>query len=217
MDGASNPVLLQAHYFDGPTLQLRRTHPPDKDRLCDEYLVDLVPQKIKATLSDGLPFFQQEFRATIEKSGNSPWYELESSLKRKRQIGQMLGYANAGDIRENLYRKVFLGQIDRRRLIYNDYWTSMEEYEDYIRRYREKGDTTLVKNYESMRAGVTWLVDNREMISRGVAEWRLLLRIDSNRQMNLNINDADPLYVFIRDKDLARNIFSDLAGEVTQG
>ncbi len=35
--------------------------------------------------------------------------------------------------------------------------------------------------------------------------------------MNLTINDADPLYVFIRNEDLAKRDFSDLAGEVTQG
>jgi len=217
MDGASNPVLLQALYFDGPTLKLRRTPPPDEDRLCDEYLVDLAPQRIKATPSVSLPFYQKEFRTTVEKNGNNPWYELASGLERKGQIGQMLGYANAGDIRENLYRQVFLGRIDRRSLMYNDYWNSMEEYEAYIRSYRDRGDNALVKSYELMRAGVTWLVDNRDMISRGAAEWRLLLRIDSNSQMNLNINDADPLYVFIREKDLAKGEFSDLAGEVTQG
>lgn len=68
-----------------------------------------------------------------------------------------------------------------------------------------------------MRGGVTWLVDNREMIARGTAEWRLLLRIDSNAEMDFWINDADPLYCFIRDADLARCDFSNLAGEVTQG
>jgi uncharacterized protein YwqG len=68
-----------------------------------------------------------------------------------------------------------------------------------------------------MREGVTWLVENRDMIARSVTEWRLLLRIDSNAQMDFWINDADPLYSFIRHEDLARRDFSDIAGEVTQG
>lgn len=75
----------------------------------------------------------------------------------------------------------------------------------------------MVKMYQQMREGVEWLTSNREMISESVNQWRLLFQLNSNRQMNLNINDSDPVYVFVRENDLARRNFSDLAGEVTQG
>lgn len=68
-----------------------------------------------------------------------------------------------------------------------------------------------------MREGVEWLTSNRDMISESVNQWQLLFQLDSNQQMDLNINDGDPLYVFVKENDLARLNFSDLAGEVTQG
>ena len=55
------------------------------------------------------------------------------------------------------------------------------------------------------------------MISESVKQWQLLFQLNSNQQMDLNINDGDPLYVFVKENDLARLNFSDLAGEVTQG
>lgn len=61
------------------------------------------------------------------------------------------------------------------------------------------------------------MTSNREMISDLVDQWRLLFQLESNLQMNLNINDADLLYVFIRGGDLAGRNFLNLAGEVTQG
>ena len=68
-----------------------------------------------------------------------------------------------------------------------------------------------------MRKGVEWLTSNRDMISESVKQWQLLFQLNSNQQMDLNINDGDPLYVFVKENDLARLNFSDLAGEVTQG
>ena len=55
------------------------------------------------------------------------------------------------------------------------------------------------------------------MIKDLAAQWCMLFQIYSNQQMQLLINDADPLYVFIRNEDLANRNFQNLAGEVTQG
>jgi uncharacterized protein YwqG len=217
MNSAAEPVLLDAHFFSGSPSELRRTPCPNPEQMCDEYLVDLVPQRVRAVPSFSFPFFRKDFLAALEKDREFNWYDLAPDVEQRKQVGQLLGYANAGDIRENLYRQVVLGRLGKRRLMFNDYWRTMEEYEAYIREWQEKGDKRLVEMYEGMRPGVTWLVNNREMISKLVAEWRLLFRLNSNRPMNLNINDADPLYVFIRDEDLASLRFDNLAGEVTQG
>jgi hypothetical protein len=106
--------------------------------------------------------------------------------------------------------------MGKRSLMFNDYWSSMEAYEDDIREWQER-EPSVAKDYESMRPGVEWLVKHGDGIAAQVAEWRLLFRLNSNWAMNLNINDGDPLYVFIRDRDLKAREFSDLAAEVTQG
>jgi uncharacterized protein YwqG len=223
MEGASEPVILDSFYHDGPTDSLARRRSPDPDSLCDQYLVDLIPQRIQAVPTVSLANFRKHFRRHVEVSteeidgedGNLRRINLDSDLRREGQIGQLLGFANAGDERENLYRQLVFTRLGKRSLVYNDYWDSMQEYEAYIETCRN--DKQLVERYQSMRNGVEWLMSNREMILHAVSHWRLLFQLDSNSQMNLNINDADPLYVFVEDRNLAQLDFSNLAGEVTQG
>lgn len=223
MESAAEPVILDALYFDGRPDALARRPSPDPESLCDEYLVDLTPQRIRAVPAVSLASFRKPFRRYVEENtqeidgddGNLRRIYLDMDLKRDGQIGQLLGFANAGDERENLYRQVVLARLDKRRLVYNDYWDSMQEYEAYIETWRS--NKHLVEQYQRMREGVEWLTSNRDMISESVNQWQLLFQLDSNQQMDLNINDGDPLYVFVKENDLARLNFSDLAGEVTQG
>jgi uncharacterized protein YwqG len=217
MESAADPVLLDAHFFDGARRSLRRVPSPDADELADEYLADLIPHRVRAVPAVSLPFYSKAFRAALEDGRDFHWHDLDPEPARGPRVGQLLGYANARDVRQNLYRHVVLGRLGRRELIYNDYWSSVGEYEAYIREWAGKGEKDLVTMYEEMRPGVTWLVDRREEIGRAEAEWRLLFRLDSNAPMNLSINDADPLYAFVRQGELAAGRFGDLAGEVTQG
>jgi uncharacterized protein YwqG len=219
MDGASEPVLLDSIVSTGDAAQLTRTSPPSHAEPADEYLVDLAPVKVHGIPAISLANYQKDFRRPIDcdEKDHSRRIELIGDLALPDQIGQMLGFANAGDERENLYRQVFLGQMEKRRLIYNDYWESMEEYHAYVDEYRQRGELGMVKNYERMRDGVEWLTSHRDEISRAVDDLQLLLQINSNEPMNLLINDCDPLYIFARRSDLKRGDFSQLAGEVTQG
>lgn len=223
MECAADPVILDAIYFDGDFSSLHRRRAPPADQLCEDHLLDLVPQKINAVPAVSIASYRKSFRRHVEENteevngedGQLRRIYLESDLEGEGQIGQLLGFANAGDERQNLYRQLVLARLGRRELVYNDYWESMAEYEAYIKKWKD--NKQLVRMYRGMRKGVVWLTSNRDMISRHVDEWRLLFRLDSNREMNLNINDADPLYVFIRHEDLANKNFSNLAGEVTQG
>jgi uncharacterized protein YwqG len=223
MESASEPVVMDSIFYDGDMATLARRESPAYDELCDEYLVDLIPQKIKAVPAISLASYRKNFQRYVEqhagkvggKDGESRRYELQSALHLEGQIAQLLGFANAGDERENLYRKLVLAKMGKRRLVNRDYWDSMDEYEAYIQQFNY--DAKMVQFYERMREGVIWLTTNGAAIQQAVDEWRLLLRIDSNFAMNLNINDADPLYVFIRHEDLANRNFWNLVGEVTQG
>lgn len=219
---AAKSVLIDCLFFDGDRSQLRRTPSPDADRLADEYLVDLVPQKIRAVPTVSIAHYRKKFRHDVEqlteaiqkKDGNWRLSELEGDFVYDDQIGQMLGFANAGDIRQDLYRRVYLNRIGRGEFINDDWWDSIEQYESFLEPYR---NTQMWEYHSASREGVVWLVNNKETMAQGVSEWRLLFRLDSNQAMDLNMMDADPLYVFIRDEDLAARRFSNLAGEVTQG
>jgi hypothetical protein len=178
---------------------------------------------VEAVPDISLATYRKSFQRHIEENtqdvngedGSLRCSSMKCDLGPRGSIGQLLGFANAFDERDNLYREVVLGRIGKRQLVYNDYWDSMAEYEAYIEKWKD--NEQLVRMYRGMRDGVEWLTSNREMISRLVDEWRLLFRLNSNSRMDLNINDADPLYVFIRHEDLANRNFSNLAGEVTQG
>jgi uncharacterized protein YwqG len=223
MEGEAERVILDTLYFDGHPSSLTRVPSPDSERLQNEYLVDLRPQEIRAVPAVSLPNYRRDFRKAIQTLTEEDEVDVETrriellcDLQAKGQIGQILGFANAGDERENLYRQFYLARIGKRRLIYNDYWDSMQEYEADIEDWRQRGELGWVKGHEAMREGVTWLVDNREKIAKGVSEWLLLCQIESNREMDFWINDADPLYTFIRHEDLANRDFSCMAAEVTQ-
>ena len=203
---AAEPVVLDSIFFQGETSALARRPSPSEESLCDEYLVHLVPQRVSAVPSISLPIHLKQFRGELEEAlGNgSQLYEVQSDLARDGQIAQLLGYATPFNEQTKLYRQMALAQLNKRDLIYNDYWDTIEEYEACIKQWGD--NQQLGKMYTGMRDGVVWLTSNRKMIDDAVAQWRLLFRVDSNSLMNLNINDADPLYVFIRDEDLAIGI-----------
>jgi len=222
MDGASVPVGLLAHFHQGSFQGLGRRSLPSDAELCDEYLVDLVPHRVQAVPSIDLARYRKAFRASFDDyaeaahpDGMEAIWKFLAALQPTKAVGKLLGFANASDESENLYRHVVLGKLNQRSLIYNDYWDSIAEYEAYIEQYKK--NRTMYRDYQQMRPGVTWLDANRQKITQLVDEWQLLLRLKSNSALNLCINDSDPLYVFIRAEDLQAKQFGDLAGEVTQG
>lgn len=220
MESAAKPVLLDAVYHTGPTGSLGRTPTPPQDRLADRYLVDLKGHRAKAEVSLSVATYDREFQwrvqaATAEQFETESFgrlVELEGEFWKGHHVGQVLGFATSSEHRTDLYRQIHFGQIGRRGLMFSDYWPTMTDYEAEIAFRSEEGQTMLVDDYEEMRPQVTWLTDNAASIAAGAAEWRLLFRIGSISEM-----DLCPLYVFIRDADLAAGNFSNLAGEVTQG
>ena len=89
MESAAEPVTLDALYFAGSLSSLRRVEAPAPNRLCDEYLVDLQPQKTRVVPSISLPHYRKDFRATFDqlppdldgRDGVDRRYELERSLQ----------------------------------------------------------------------------------------------------------------------------------------
>jgi uncharacterized protein YwqG len=219
IESAGEPVPVSPVFSPG-NAALRRRSPPRGSVLCDEYLDGLTPVRVRFVPWVSLPHYDHNFAEEVEGGvGGGPEaclrrIDLAQSLRHPGQIGQVLGYANAGDENQNLYRQISLTRMGQRARMYADHWDSMEAYEHTL---TESAGTPFLESQQQMRPGVEWLMAHRDEIAAEAAEWRLLLQVDSNQEMNLMINDADPLYVFIRDADLARSDFGDLAGEVTQG
>jgi hypothetical protein len=63
---------------------------------------------------------------------------------------------------------------------------------------------------------VRWILANRERIAAEAARWQVLLKVESNHPMDLWVNDADPVFVFIRTDDLKAGDFSRLRAVATQ-
>lgn len=252
LSGAGYPVILDTLYFDGDLASLSRRPSPQADSLCDDCLVDLVPQRMRAVPSLSFPNYKKHYQQAFEDKAPDIkeerrkvcTYDLDNAFFREGQIGQMLGYANAADERDNLYRNVVLSQLDKRDFKNCHYWETMQDYETWLEDQRagqrsldlealERESDALERDQlehdqresardqlecdQRQRIGVEWLTSNAEMLATAADQWRLLLQIESGPELNLWINDADPLYVFIHEADLARRCFSNLAGEVTQG
>src|SRR5260370_36575444 len=66
-------------------------------------------------------------------------------------------------------------------------------------------------------AKLNWLFDHRDEIRAEAPRWRLPLRIDSNRAMNLNIADSDAIYFCISSTALAHRDLSRMQTGLTQG
>ncbi|MFO0897383.1 MAG: DUF1963 domain-containing protein [Pirellulales bacterium] len=225
MESAAKPVLLDAIFHAGPPGSLRRIPTPTRDRLANRYLLDLKGHRARAEVSLSIATYDREFQgrvqvATAEQFETESFgrlVDLEGEFWKRHHVGQVLGFATSSEHCTHLYRQIHFGQIGRRGLMFSDYWRTMTDYEAAIAFQREEGQAMLVDDYEEMRPEVTWLTDNALSIAAGAAEWRLLFRISSIYEVGLSMMDSDPLYVFIRDADLAAGNFSNLAGEVTQG
>jgi hypothetical protein len=221
LDSAYMPVVYDAIYHAGGPEGLSLRQQPDDDRMADEYLLDLSPVRARAESAVSIAWYRKALRKSVESHGGHDammaFYKMDEALARQDQIAQMFGFANAGDERVDLYRKMYFTRIGKTDLHYNDYWASLEAYEAELAFRRERRETSLVEMYEKMRPGVMWILENEASIAAAVAEWRLLLRVDSNHHMQMSILDADPIYVFARDVDLLASKFDDLPGQVTQG
>lgn len=135
---------------------------------------------------------------------------------RPRTLGQWLGYAPSTE--EDLREAVYFHESGRPGQEQLRLWTTWEAWE------RAKTLSSRLRNgtiYRPWSAkdddNVRWQLSHKAEIDAGVACWRSLLTIQSNKQMDLWINDADPAYTFIHADDLARADVSRVRVIATQG
>jgi hypothetical protein len=130
-------------------------------------------------------------------------------------IAQLLGHAHETQERlQSLIAFAELGHPGKQNLLH---WTSWEDWEAAKKmEHRLRGGTTWRPWRAEDDPVVRWMLDNREAIARETERWQVLLMVQSNKPMNFWINDADPIFVFIRTDDLAARNFSRLRVVATQ-
>lgn len=225
MESAAAPAFVDSYFLETVPDNLERRNSPPNDQLLDEYLINLKPNKVSFSIGFDCDTHDRELLKQIDAICAGETGQDETPSQRFRSmcfelpcsgsIGQMLGYANTADKSDNLRRQVALSLLKQRQYQFSDYWDSMEEYEATVENW--KTNEQLSKMYQQMRPGVEWLLKNKDEVANAANSLQHLIQIHSNRDMDMWINDADPMYVFIDKDALAAHDFSKLPCEVTQG
>lgn len=130
-------------------------------------------------------------------------------------LGRILGYANwsESDLRVAMHFRE-IGRAGQERLWQ---WTGWEEWERAKKIENKLYNGTTHRPWSAADDGnVRWMLDHSDAISDGIEQWQSLLTIESNKGMDLWINDADALYFFIRADDLQRGDFTAIEAIATQ-
>jgi hypothetical protein len=201
----------------GSALQ-RRTPPASPDAFDDSGTARLNPVAIR--FERRLSFPSLDPNATDALQALCPEGDIDALIEGleagQEALGQLLGHASGAieDLREAIYFHQ-IGRPGQERL---RHWTTWEEWE------RAKTISSRLRNgtiYRPWSAkdddNVRWQLASKAEIDAGVARWRSLLTIQSNKPMDLWINDADPVYTFIQADDLARADVSRVCAIATQG
>lgn len=131
-------------------------------------------------------------------------------------IGQVLGHA--ASMAEDLYDWIAMHELGPPRKHNLLIWKSWEDWENAKKMESKLRNGTTYRPWrEEDDDTVRWILANRDRIAAEAERWQVLLKVESNHPMNLWVNDADPVFVFIRTDDLKAGDFSRLRAVATQG
>jgi len=130
-------------------------------------------------------------------------------------LGQLLGHPVT--FRDDLLSQAALdalGHPDAARLLI---WPSWEKWLEARQISSTMANGVIYRPWvEDDDEEMRWLLENRERIANEIEQWQVLFKVSSNREMDFWINDADDLYLFIRNNDLEAGRFSRLRTGETQ-
>lgn len=208
---AAEPVVVRCIHSDVGVEELVEQAEP---KARHEALMDLRPVALKAVPSISIPTTLRSVtrlvRAADEPDAGVILSELLWGITPDDAIGHVGGWPRSHD-GTDLLREIALRSIGRGELVYSDYWDSLEDYEASIREHRNAAS-----EYRRKRPDVLWLLEHAQEIAAEADRWSLLFRLDSNGEMNLQINDADPLFVFAPTDDLRAGRWDRVTGCVLQ-
>jgi hypothetical protein len=215
LGSAAEPVVLRFVHAAVGIETLVEPLPPEPSAVVGhESLVDLQGVNVAAVPSVSIPTTSRRVkrlvRAAEEPDAAVILDELLWGIAPKNAIGQVGGWANSHQ--DDLYRQTALRALGRGELVYADYWDSLDEYEASILQH-----PGAARMYRGKRKSVLWLLEHAQVVAAEAERWSLVLRLSSNREMGLLINDSDPLFVFMPKDDLSAARFDRVTGCVLQG
>ena len=220
IESAGDPVPVRAILTPAGTALERLTAPEGEDAY-GAYVNRLKPVSI-AAFRPGItvPAMGLDLHERVEAlapDGDFDRFQDAVIERPAGAIGQLLGQGfdhDGSDLRLALHaRQIGREGLERFAFIKDwDEWLSLKRIES-----RLKNGTIYRPWSDDQDDQVRYFLDNREAFFAGADALRLLLLIESNKAMDMWINDADPIFLFIPEANLAKGDFSVLLGAVTQG
>ncbi|MES2901203.1 MAG: DUF1963 domain-containing protein [Pseudomonadota bacterium] len=177
--------------------------PPVSDAFADGRIGCLNPVVVRFEQGLSFPTERWAFLRALESS--APDGDVDALLQGlsaapEGAIGQFLGLAqfSGDDVQSEAYFAE-IGRVNQDRLVI---WESWDEWGRAKAMQSRMGNGQLHRPWSSLDdANVKWILENRAAIAAGTEKWMSLLWIGSNKQMNLWINDADPIYFLAKIND----------------
>jgi hypothetical protein len=216
---AGDPVIVKALLTAAGAALVRHAAPESEDDFADPDTGLLEAVNLRFEPGFSLPFHARDFRCALESAAPAAeTHMLQNAVERadaEGLLGQLLGYAAPGD-GTDFYRALHFHRTGRGGLQYLDHWDTWTDFEASEARNVKTGLNLRKKSPRDLNH-IRWLCDHLDEITEAASQWRLLLRIDSNKAMRFNMNDWDPIYFFMPATDLARGNFERVEAGVTQG
>jgi hypothetical protein len=199
---------------------------PPRKAIAQEQLLDPVTIRFEPGLSflhdgDGCLTRECSLGLTKEDCPEGDFDALSDALEAgmdapEGSIGQLLGHCpwtQEGDLRRAVHFEE-IGRPYQQKLHRFESLEDWEESKKITHRYRNgrvshpwsRGDDDNVR----------WILANRSVIAAGIEQWCFLRSIESNKHMDLWINDADPILFFAPVDESGRMDLSRLRAQVTQ-
>lgn len=220
IESAGDPVPVRAILTPAGTA-LERLAAPEGEEAYGAYVNRLKPVSIEAFRPGvTVPVMGLDLHATVEALAPDGDFErLQDAVSQQPTgaIGRLLGQGfdhDGSDLRLALHaRQIGREGLERFAFIKDwDEWLSLKRIESRLR------NGTIYRPWtDDQDDQVRYFLDNRDAFFAGADALRLLVLIESNRAMDMWINDADPIFLFIPAANLAKGDFTVLFGAVTQG
>lgn len=203
-----------------PGVALSGSEPPDVADGVESYPEFRVLDGVSVTFAPGLtlPANDAAFEEALQRltpDGDFDALETAPPAGPDVAIAQILGHAKTTQERlQSAIAFVELGHAGKEDLLH---WTSWEDWEQAKKMENRLKGGMIHRPWRAEDDGVVrWILESRELIDRETAQWQVLLMVTSNKPMGFWINDADPVFVFIRTDDLKAGDFSRLRVLATQ-
>lgn len=225
-DEVCTDVKARLIYHNGDSAGLNRVRSPDYDQLVHEYYVDLEPHKLVPLVTIDLPEYGSETYEMVEMvSRDTPfgtiaerYCKLLESVSCADQdvhiVSKILGHASEveGDMRWN----ACLHKAGQNILICNHH-KQLDEVEELLQKALRENEAPEVEYYRKVKESLGWYQQHKEQLHASRRAWLQLLKIDSNRSVDLSIWYAGSFYILIREEDLCRHDFSNIYVETVAG